>query len=155
MSSRREQQSRRRSFIRELLAKEVFTNQSALRARLEKAGFDVTQSSLSRDLRSVGAAKAGGAYRLVETVATEGRSIAASGSKIRSMRKAGPNLLVLETSIGAAQIVAVDIDRAGFDEVVGTVAGDDTIFVATASGADQKRLIPLLESLSQGGNHVA
>lgn len=156
MPNRREQQVRRRALIRKLLTQEAFTSQSALRSRLEKAGYEVTQSSLSRDLRDLGAAKAGGAYRLIEPDAVASVvSNGAPGSRIRSIRKAGPHLVVLETSIGAAQSVAVDIDRAAFDEVVGTVAGDDTIFVATASGADQKRLIPRLEMLSQGGNHVA
>ena len=59
---------------------------------------------------------------------------------VRDIRPAGANLLVIITAIGAAQRVAVTLDRIGWPEVVGTVSGDDTIFVATVGSNQQRRL---------------
>ncbi len=59
---------------------------------------------------------------------------------MRDIRQAGPNLLVITTAIGAAQRVALMLDRISWPEVVGTVSGDDTIFVATTNTASQRRL---------------
>jgi transcriptional regulator of arginine metabolism len=59
---------------------------------------------------------------------------------IRDVRAAGPNLLVVSTAIGAAQRVAVTLDRIAWPEIVGTVSGDDTIFIATSSATQQRRL---------------
>jgi transcriptional regulator of arginine metabolism len=65
---------------------------------------------------------------------------------LRGAKPAGAHLTVVFTMAGAAQAVAIALDRAGWPELVGTMAGDDTIFVATASAADQKRLVRRLES---------
>ena len=59
---------------------------------------------------------------------------------VSDIRSAGPNLLVVMTSVGAAQRVAVMLDRSGWPEIVGTVSGDDTIFVATVGASEQRRL---------------
>ena len=59
---------------------------------------------------------------------------------VRDIRSAGPNLLVVITEIGAAQRVAVTLDNSGWPEIVGTVSGDDTIFVATIGANEQRRL---------------
>jgi transcriptional regulator of arginine metabolism len=59
---------------------------------------------------------------------------------VRDIRSAGPNLLVVSTAVGAAQRVAVTLDRIDWPEVIGTLSGDDTIFVATANSSQQRRL---------------
>ncbi len=59
---------------------------------------------------------------------------------IRERKAAGANILVVKTAIGAAQRVALAFDRSGWPEIVGNIGGDDTVFVATASVGDQKRL---------------
>jgi len=59
---------------------------------------------------------------------------------VREIRTAGPNLLVIMTQIGAAQRVAVTLDRIDWPEIVGTLSGDDTIFVATVGSTQQRRL---------------
>jgi transcriptional regulator of arginine metabolism len=66
---------------------------------------------------------------------------------VRALRRAGPSLTVLRTTIGAAQSVAVAIDRAEWPEVAGTISGDDTIFIATASARAQDELIARLRAL--------
>jgi len=63
------------------------------------------------------------------------------------VRPAGPHLTVVLTRTGAAQRVGIELDRAGWDEIVGTVAGDDTIFVATAGAREQTRLLHRLNAL--------
>ena len=68
----------------------------------------------------------------------------------RDIRPAGPNLLVIATAVGAAQRVCVTLDRANWPEVVGTISGDDTIFVATTGAGAQRRLVARLqESLAK------
>ena len=64
---------------------------------------------------------------------------------MHGFKPAGPHLSVVFTATGAAQTVALAIDRAAWPEVVGTMAGDDTIFVATAGAQDQKRFFQRLE----------
>ena len=59
---------------------------------------------------------------------------------VREIRTAGPNLLVITTAVGAAQRVAVTLDRIDWSEVVGKLSGDDTIFVATMGSTQQRRL---------------
>ena len=63
-------------------------------------------------------------------------------------RPAGPHLTVVRTTIGSAQSVALAIDRSRWPEVVGTISGDDTIFIATASERAQRALLDRLRSLA-------
>ncbi|MDE2251554.1 MAG: hypothetical protein KGL25_09140, partial [Gammaproteobacteria bacterium] len=63
---------------------------------------------------------------------------------VRSARPAGSSLTVLRTSTGAAQGVAVALDKAAWPEVVGTISGDDTIFIATPDARAQQRLLARL-----------
>jgi transcriptional regulator of arginine metabolism len=60
---------------------------------------------------------------------------------LRNLSPAGPNLLVIKTAIGAAQRVALALDRCGWPEIVGNVGGDDTVFTATATAAAQRALL--------------
>jgi len=69
---------------------------------------------------------------------------------VRDVRTAGGNLTVVKTAEGAAQRVAVYLDRSGWSEIVGTVSGDDTIFVATRGGGDQRRLVARLRAIFSG-----
>jgi transcriptional regulator of arginine metabolism len=66
---------------------------------------------------------------------------------VRQLRRAGPAITVLRTTIGAAQSVAVAIDKAAWPEVAGTISGDDTIFIATANARAQQELIERLRAL--------
>ena len=144
-------QQRRRHAIAELLQSHVIRRQSELVRLLRAKGLEATQSSISRDLRDLGVAKLTAGYSLPEP--SRGNNVDALqpvAEFVRDIRAAGPNLLVIATAIGAAQRVCVTLDRANWPEVVGTISGDDTIFVATPGAGTQRRLVARLqESLRQ------
>lgn len=135
------QQHERRRAIARLLETHQISRQAELVALLRAEGFEATQSSVSRDLRDLGAAKLKNGYRLPERMLDGNADILAGVEEfVRDIRPAGPNLLVIRTAIGAAQRVAVTLDRIDWPEIVGTLSGDDTIFVATANATQQRRL---------------
>jgi transcriptional regulator of arginine metabolism len=135
-----EQNERRRAIAR-LLAERVVNRQAELVELLRAEGYPATQSSVSRDLRDLGAAKLKDGYSLPKPAEAEvDESLSVVGEFVRDIRSAGPNLLVVITAIGAAQRVAVTLDNSGWPEIVGTVSGDDTIFVATTAKGEQRRL---------------
>ncbi len=134
------EQTERRDAIRELLGQGSVETQQDLVEQLSSRGLAVTQSSVSRDLRDLGAIKAGNGYELPTSGHDGERELAAVGSLIRKIAPAGPHLLVIKTAIGAAQRVALALDRSGWPEIVGNLGGDDTVFVATASATGQKLL---------------
>ncbi len=141
-------QLERRSAIVKILRNGIVRRQSELVGLLRKDGHDVTQSSVSRDLRDLGALKASGRYVLPpdEIIRANGDFDALS-QFVRQVRRAGPCLTIVRTTIGAAQSVAVAIDKAEWPEVVGTISGDDTIFIATERESAQTTLIGRLHSL--------
>jgi len=136
-----EQQHERRNVIAKLLREQRIARQSELVAQLRARGLDATQSSVSRDLRELGVAKQGGRYALPAPIADgDGIELSSSAEFVRRIVPAGSNLLVLMTAIGAAQRVALMLDRLQWPEIVGTISGDDTIFIATTSQGNQRRL---------------
>jgi transcriptional regulator of arginine metabolism len=136
-----EQRHERRVAIAKLLRENEIERQSELVELLRAAGFAATQSSVSRDLKDMGAVKQKQGYSLPEEEdGGNGDSLLQVAEFVRDIRAAGPNLLVVRTAVGAAQRVAVTLDRINWPEIVGTVSGDDTIFIATASAAQQRRL---------------
>ena len=142
------QQIERRGAIVRLLRAGPVRRQADLVRLLKKEGYDATQSSISRDLRDLGVLKAGGRYVLAPDEVTRANGDFGTLSQfVRQLRRAGPAITVLRTTIGAAQSVAVAIDRAEWPEVAGTLSGDDTIFIATASARAQDELIGRLRSL--------
>ena len=138
-------QVERREAIRALLGRGPFPTQAQLVAELERRGHVATQSSVSRDLRELGAVKTSEGYELPRADASTEAEIMSVGEFIRSVRAAGPHLLVIRTAIGAAQRVALALDRVDWPEVVGNIGGDDTVFVATDSASHQKILAAKLE----------
>ena len=142
------QQIERRGAIVRLLRAGSVRRQADLVRLLKKEGYDATQSSISRDLRDLGVLKASGRYVLAPDEVTRANGDFGTLSQfVRQLRRAGPAITVLRTTIGAAQSVAVAIDRAEWPEVAGTLSGDDTIFIATASARAQDELIGRLRSL--------
>ena len=116
-------------------------NQDELVKVLRKQGFDATQSSVSRDLRELGVAKAGDRYILpAQDAGVVNNPFAAVAKFVVEIKTAGSSLTVLKTTTGTAQSVAVAIDSSDWHEVVGTISGDDTIFIATDEPKDQKKL---------------
>jgi transcriptional regulator of arginine metabolism len=137
----------RRAAISRILRQSAVSRQSELVALLRREGFDATQSSVSRDLRELGVAKAGDRYLLpsAEDALTPSHFEAVSGF-LKEVRRAGQCLTVLRTMAGSAQSVALAIDKARWPEVVGTIAGDDTIFIATGGARSQRRLAERLRA---------
>lgn len=134
-------QHERRQVIARLLDEHKISRQSELVELLRAAGYPATQSSVSRDLKDMGAAKLKSGYSLPEAAdVSNAESMVTVAEFIREVRAAGPNLLVITTAVGAAQRVCVTLDRIAWPEIVGTVSGDDTIFVATSSATQQRRL---------------
>lgn len=134
-------QHERRQAIARLLEAHAISRQSELVELLRHAGFHATQSSVSRDLKDLGAVKLKSGYSLPEHPEL-GNSDALEqiAEFVHEIRAAGPHLLVVRTAVGTAQTVAVALDRIAWPEVVGTLSGDDTIFIATAGSAQQRRL---------------
>ncbi|HEV2833705.1 MAG TPA: hypothetical protein VGW58_00230, partial [Pyrinomonadaceae bacterium] len=125
--NKRERQQKILSLIQ---AKPIGT-QEDLRALLERAGVPATQSSVSRDLEELGIVKQHGHYTLP-------RVNGASARGLLSLDQAGDSLVVARTLPGLASAVAVEIDAAAFPEVVGTIAGEDTIFIAVRDAKSQR-----------------
>jgi transcriptional regulator of arginine metabolism len=122
----------RHSAIHTILAKEQIANQDELRRRLAAHGFNVTQATLSRDIRELRISKGPDGYRIASTAQAEEddqpdiRDVLQDyGLEVRQAM----NQLVLITRTGCAQPVAAGIDYEDWPEVVGTIAGDDTVLV--------------------------
>jgi transcriptional regulator of arginine metabolism len=131
----------RRAAILKILRDSTVHNQDELVKVLRKQGFDATQSSVSRDLRELGVAKAGDRYIVPHDAApTPANPFSAVARFVVDVRTAGSSLTVIKTTTGTAQSVAVVIDRSDWPEIVGTISGDDTIFVATDDAREQRRL---------------
>ena len=142
------QQLERRGAIVRILRDGQVRRQADLVRLLRKAGHEVTQSSISRDLRDLGVLKASGRYVLPPDGASQpDNGFSALSQFVRGVRTAGPSLTVLRTTTGAAQSVAVVIDRAQWPEVAGTLSGDDTIFIATAGSREQEQLVHRLQAI--------
>ena len=142
------QQLERRGAIVRILREGLVRKQQDLVRLLKQAGHPATQSSISRDLRDLGVLKASGRYVLPPDEVTRANGdFGMLAQFVRELRSAGPSITVLRTTIGAAQSVAVAIDKAQWPEVAGTISGDDTIFIATASAGAQHELIARLRAL--------
>lgn len=132
--------SRRLAKIREILAAGPVRRQDRLVDLLQHSGFVVTQSSISRDLRDLRVAKVAGEYRLPEATRNSSDVERVLSESVERVTPAGEHLLVLHTKIGDAPRVALALDESGWPEIVGTIAGDDTIFLAIHGVADQSVL---------------
>ena len=142
------EQLERRGAIQRILRAGLVRKQQDLVRLLKREGHEVTQSSVSRDLRDLGVLKASGRYVMPPDEITRANGdFAALAQFVRQILPAGSCLTVVKTTIGAAASVAVAIDKAEWPEVVGTISGDDTIFIATANTRAQDELIARLRAL--------
>jgi len=136
----------RRAAILKILKESSVHKQDELVQILRREGFEATQSSVSRDLRELGVAKAGDHYILPSGADRREGPFAALAGFVVDIRTAGASLTVLKTTTGTAQSVAVAIDQAGWPEVVGTLSGDDAIFIATENETAQRQLTARLRT---------
>lgn len=121
----------RRRAIVEVLSGARVRSQDELAGILSERGFETTQPMLSRDLRSLRAAKRDGVYQVLDERVTPLEALA---PLLRGAQEAGTNLVVVHCEPGAAQAVARALEAEELDGALGSVAGDDTIFVAVKSG---------------------
>jgi transcriptional regulator of arginine metabolism len=141
-------QNERRSAILRIIRGAAVRNQDELVRLLHREGVEATQSSISRDLRDLGVLKASGRYLPpLEDASRTQTDFDSLRQFVRSVATAGAAITVIKTTIGAAQSVAAAIDKAEWPEVVGTISGDDTIFVATDSVRAQTTIAARLRSL--------
>ncbi len=122
--------TRQQKILSLIKARQIGT-QADLKAYLERAGVPATQSSVSRDLEELGVLKHKGRYTLP-------RANRAGASGLLSLDLAGEALVVARTEAGMASAVAVSIDAAAMPEIVGTIAGEDTIFIAVRDHKAQR-----------------
>jgi len=121
----------RQQKILSLIQARAIGTQEDLRALLEQAGVPATQSSVSRDLEELGVVKHHGHYTLPRTNGNAARGLV-------SLDQAGDSLVIARTVPGLASAVAVEIDAAAISEIVGTIAGEDTIFIAVRDVKSQR-----------------
>ena len=142
----------RRTQIVDLLRVDEVETQDDLRRKLARRGIHVTQATVSRDLEELGLIKTRSGYRLPE--AAEPRKthleppLAIGLKEFLTEARLAANLVILKTRPGNAHSVAVALDANPWEEVVGTIAGDDTIFIATPSSHQaeviRKRILALV-----------
>lgn len=127
------QKSERHNLILDLVSDRPIRRQSELARELRNRGFEVTQASISRDLDELGIVKVNGQYSRAELGTADSNLFG-----VKALDPAGDNLIVVRCSSGLASAAAVRIDGEEIKGIVGTIAGDDTIFVAVADRHDQK-----------------
>jgi len=136
---------RRQRAIADLIRGQALSSQEELADRLGSLGFAVTQATISRDLEQIGAVKVRRDGQLSYALPDAARNGAPSRVAdvfrdwVRSVEPAG-NLIVIRTPPGSAHLVGVVLDESALPEIVGTICGDDTIFVACRSAAEAEAL---------------
>ena len=146
---------RRQRAITDLIRSQALASQEELADRLGSLGYAVTQATISRDLEQIGAVKVRRgrqlSYALPDQVveSQSPRLHAVFRDWVRSIETAS-NLVVIKTPPGSAHLVGVVLDGSGVNEIVGTICGDDTIFVATRSGTDATALAAKFEAAMIG-----
>ena len=147
----------RQAAILGVIRRQPIRSQEQLRSWLRKAGFDVTQATLSRDVRELGLVKGGAerSYRTPEPAAAGG--LDATVSLRRAVKEhlvradSVQHMVVLRTGPGQAPLLGVALDGADLPEIVGTVAGDDTIFIVARDDRHAQALTAQLEHFKGEG----
>jgi transcriptional regulator of arginine metabolism len=148
--------ARRQAAILDIVSRDPVRSQEQLRQRLFTQGFDVTQATLSRDIRELQLVKGGpeGAYQPPPgRPATNGHGaglLQRALSEYLSKADRVQQLVLLRTGPGQAQILGVAIDGARLPDVVGTLAGDDTILVITRGARQARALVKRFEAIASG-----
>ncbi len=143
----------RRTQIVDLLRTEEVETQDDLRRKLARRGIHVTQATVSRDIEDLGLIKTRDGYRLPGAAASEPlpslepKLVMVLKEFLTDVRQAA-NLVVLRTRPGNAHSVAAALDANPWQDVVGTIAGDDTIFVATPSSRQAEAIRKKIRALA-------
>jgi transcriptional regulator of arginine metabolism len=143
----------RRTQILELLRRDKVATQGDLRRRLAKRGIHVTQATVSRDIEELGVVKTREGYRVpeaVETVSLPQLTLPVLLKEFMVEARPAANLVIVKTHPGNAHTVAAALDAAEWPEIAGTVAGDDTIMVATPGSVEAARVARKILALVAG-----
>lgn len=141
--------------LRRLLSQGSLSTQDDLRAKLEKMDYSVTQSTISRDLRKLGAVKAlDPDGRTVYRLPSEENAPLMATSSLRDLVtdiRTNGSIIVIHTSPASASLIARHLDHLRPGGILGTIAGEDTIFVAPGTSKDARATIKAIEeSFEQG-----
>lgn len=143
--------SRRHAVIRNIIATGDVHSQQDLAKRLAREGIEATQATLSRDLAELGVLKGPEGYQLPSANIA---ALPAEVSLIRALKRelvsidVGGTLVVLKTPSGHGNALAIELDRARLNGLLGTIAGDDTIFLAARSELSARRIAKDLRQLA-------
>jgi transcriptional regulator of arginine metabolism len=141
----------RRRLVRSLLVRRAISSQQALIDALAERGHVITQATVSRDLRAVGAIKGPRGYELADDRHVGAVALGRALSDFCEAITPSGNLVVLKTPPGAAHLLAAAVDAAALTGVVGTVAGDDTVIVVTDEGTGGRTVATTLEQVGGAG----
>ncbi len=119
----------RQGRILEIIRRKTIHTQDELATELSVEGLHATQVTLSRDIKELGIAKTADGYRAVDALAPKAPGFGTVAAEFVTGIRLARNLLVLKTAPGNANSVAVAFDREAWPEVVGTIAGDDTVLI--------------------------
>ena len=151
------EKNERQQAIREIVTARAVTSQEALRRQLAKRGWEVTQSTLSRDLRELRVARIPDEHGSVRYAFSEGNGTDDSSAELEAMLPAllvdadGVGVLaVARTRRSGAQPVAEALDRLEWPDVMGTIAGDDTVLLICRSSPGRARVVKRLRAYLRG-----
>jgi transcriptional regulator of arginine metabolism len=141
----------RQGIILEIMRKRPVRSQEELASLLKREGSAVTQSTLSRDIRELGLVKVRGSYRQSDETHTAppDEIIRRAFEQFVIRMGVSGNILMVKTSPGNAHSVGVVLDAAQWPEVLGTVAGDDTVFVLLRNGCSGRKVLGRIRELSE------
>ncbi len=136
--------------ILELISTRAVRTQEELADALSADGWQVTQSSVSRDIAALHLAKVDGVYRRARNAAGRDPDEVRIAEGVLTAEAAGEAIVVVHTPPGEANRVGVALDRLAWPEVVGTIAGDDTIFLAVRDSRAQRQVVKKLRTIAAG-----
>lgn len=146
---------KRQAKILEIISQQPIATQEQLLQVLQLEGFSATQSTISRDIRELGLTKAPRDGQLVYTMVNGQQGSNLTDRMVRTLRNAllsidyAGSLMVLKTFAGGAHAAAAALDRLGYDEIMGTLAGDDTILVILRDPAMAAEVAQRLSQLTR------
>jgi len=149
--------ARRQRKILEIIQQEIIETQEDLAASLRKCGFEVTQATVSRDIKELGLIKIPCENNLFKYASPGERTVQRAEDRLKRYfhdtvvsLAMSENLIVIKTYPGGAQGVASAIDQIGWQEIIGTVGGDDTILVVIKPKRVADTVMKRFEDLHRG-----
>ena len=136
--------------ILELISTRAVRTQEELADALAADGWQVTQSSVSRDIASLRLVKVDGVYRRAPASRSRDPDELRIAESVLTAEPAGDALVVVHTPPGEANRVGIALDRLAWPEIVGTIAGDDTIFLAVRDSGAQRQVVKKIRSIASG-----